>query len=38
MEPNKCAKLGPAIDEDWNVSSVNTIQVQKRKKIGMCLV
>jgi hypothetical protein len=24
--------------EDWNVSSVNTIQVPKRKRNGMCLV
>ncbi len=24
--------------EDWNVSSVNTVQVSKRKIIGMCVV
>jgi hypothetical protein len=28
---------GQPIGEDWNVSSVNTIQVPKRKRIGMCL-
>ncbi len=29
---------GQPIGEDLNVSSVNTIQVLKRKRIGMCLV
>ncbi len=33
-EPN----WGQPIGEDWNLSSVNTIQVPIRKIIGMCLV
>ena len=37
---HRCATVnwGQPIGEDWNVSSVNTIQIPKRKRIGMCFV
>jgi hypothetical protein len=38
MEPNKCGKLGQPIGEDWNLSSVNTIQIPIRSIIGIVFV
>jgi hypothetical protein len=38
MAPIDALNWSQPIGEDWKVSNVNTIQVPKGKRFGMCLV